>query len=68
MLPEANFGFLLRHWRSVRRVSQLDLAGGSTRRFACFPRSLPWARRSTLYCKNSALKVFSLPMKPRALY
>src|SRR5215469_12881514 len=38
MLPEANFGFLLRHWRSVRRVSQLDLALDadiSTRHLSC---------------------------------
>src|SRR5215467_9233097 len=38
MLPNLNFGVLLRHWRSVRRVSQLDLAldaGISTRHLSC---------------------------------
>jgi len=38
MLPNKSFGVLLRHWRSVRRVSQLSLsleAGISTRHLSC---------------------------------
>jgi len=38
MIPNGNFGVLLRHWRSVRHVSQLDLALDadiSTRHLSC---------------------------------
>src|SRR5215471_1330882 len=65
MLPNENFGVLLRHWRSVRRVSQLNLsldAGISTRHLSCVETGRAQPSREMVLCLAEALQV---PLRER---
>src|SRR5215467_12724644 len=65
MLPNLNFGVLLRHWRSVRRVSQLDLAldaGISTRHLSCIETGRAQPSREMVVRLAEALQV---PLRER---
>jgi transcriptional regulator with XRE-family HTH domain len=63
--PNGNFGFLLRHWRSVRRVSQLDLsldAEVSTRHLSCIETGRAQPSREMVLRLAEALQV---PLRER---
>jgi len=65
ILPNGNFGVLLRHWRSVRRVSQLDLsldAEISTRHLSCVETGRAQPSREMVVRLAEALQV---PLRER---
>jgi transcriptional regulator with XRE-family HTH domain len=65
MIPNGNFGVLLRHWRSVRRVSQLDLALDaeiSTRHLSCVETGRAQPSREMVLRLAEALQV---PLRER---
>jgi transcriptional regulator with XRE-family HTH domain len=65
MLPKVNFGALLRHWRSVRRVSQLELALDadiSTRHLSCVETGRAQPSREMVLRLAEALQV---PLRER---
>jgi transcriptional regulator with XRE-family HTH domain len=65
MPPNGNFGVLLRHWRSVRRVSQLDLALDadiSTRHLSCVETGRAQPSREMVLRLAEALQV---PLRER---
>src|SRR5215469_15835477 len=65
MLPNENFGALLRHWRSIRRVSQLDLsldAEISTRHLSCVETGRAQPSREMVLRLAEALQV---PLRER---
>lgn len=65
MPPDGNFGLLLRHWRRVRRVSQLDLsldAEISTRHLSCIETGRAGPSREMVLRLAEALQV---PLRER---
>lgn len=65
MAPNVNFGVLLRHWRTVRRVSQLDLALEaeiSTRHLSCVETGRAQPSREMVLRLAEALQV---PLRER---
>jgi transcriptional regulator with XRE-family HTH domain len=65
MVPKANFGALLRRWRTVRRVSQLDLALDadlSTRHLSCVETGRAQPSREMVLRLAEALQV---PLRER---
>src|SRR6516165_11912682 len=65
MLPSENFGVLLRNWRGVRRVSQLDLALDaeiSTRHLSCVETGRAQPSREMVLRLAEALEV---PLRER---
>ena len=65
ILPNENFGVLLRHWRNVRRVSQLDLsldAEISTRHLSCVETGRAQPSREMVLRLAEALQV---PLRER---
>src|SRR6516164_3193757 len=65
MPPNGNFGVLLRHWRSIRRFSQLDLsldAEISTRHLSCLETGRAQPSREMVLRLAEALQV---PLRER---
>jgi len=63
--PNGNFGALLRHWRNVRRVSQLDLAleaDISTRHLSCIETGRSQPSRDMVVRLTEALQI---PLRER---
>ena len=65
ILPDGNFGLLLRQWRSVRRISQLDLsldADISTRHLSCLETGRAHPSREMILRLAEALQI---PLRER---